>query len=84
MAVGVHDSAIRSVLPPPELPLDADVLSTNRTESLDERGMRVELGVGEPGNEAVAALAHSLDLRAVEREVKLVLVGLGDPYKSSS
>ncbi len=46
--------------------------------------MRVELGVGEPGNEAVAALAHSLDLRTVEREVKLVLVGLGDAYKSSS
>ena len=38
----------------------------------------VELGISEPWNEAVAALAHPSNLRAVECEVELVLIGLSD------
>ena len=72
----MHDPAHRAVASPPQLAFYADILPANGAKTLHERRVGIELCVLETRNEAIAALAHAPDLRAVERQVELVLVGL--------
>ena len=74
----MHDLARRAITLPPQLALDAHVLAADGAQALYERRMRVQLSVLEARHEAVAALAHAADLRAVERQIKVVLVRLRD------
>lgn len=74
----MNNSAVGPVSPLSQLPLHPYVLTADRSKTLDKRCIRIELRVFETGHEAVAPLAHATDLGAVESEIELVLIRLGN------
>ena len=76
LAIRVDDLAQRAIALFPELPLNPDVLATNRAETLDDRRVRVKLGFLETGYEFVATNAHAAHLWTIQSEIEIALVGL--------
>ena len=78
LAIRVDDLAQRAIALLSELPLNPDVLATNRAETLNDRRVRVKLGVLETWHEAIAASAHPAHLWAIECQVELAFIRLRD------
>lgn len=77
LSVRVDDMAERSVRLLPQLTLDPYVLTAHGTQALND-WLCIELSVRESRHELVAANAHAAHLGAVNGQVKVALVGLGD------
>ena len=73
----MNDLAVRAILPPC-LALDANVIKTGGSQTLDKRGLRIKPCACEPWNKAYASIVHAANFWTVNGQVEAMFVSLSD------